>query len=428
MFKAWIAACVLGAAALQAGEQEMNKALADWQGRLDEYTAACRAAKGAAPAPPDPAEIAPALWAAVSAKNGTKQVQIPLTPEERKRKATPRTKTAPAYEYEAPWAAPAVAWLLSHPAALASLYPDSPRRAARTAETLLRTVETTHYRSPAIADACAALAEGDGVVTLPLLRRIFQENPDRKARGLAAVAMSLMMENPDVALSEGDNARTLQVYYMRQALLLCPEGTLYNGTPVERVAEEQVYRLKHLVPGGIPPIVKVQDLQGQASVFPVKGKATLLLFWTPEEEVGTNIVRKQALMQQEYPGLVFCPITAPGEAARQAITDAGVENTYLDNEAAVVSRAFRVPSVPWAVLITPKGHVAYYGYPNLQLQAALPEALRQAETPKKTDSPRESVRIEGAPAAPAAPAPASPTAPGDETGAPALREMPEDLD
>lgn len=391
---------------VQAGEQQMQQALSEWQQQLAEYRAAASlAAEGEELTPPSPEEIAPKLWRAVSGVTGRKMLMS--TDKKKKREV-------PSYEFEEAWAAPAVIWLLQYPDAFAKVLANKPKEVPYFAQRILDSVYNKHYSAPGIAEACPKLAESASDQGYKILEKIYEQNKDPKARSCAALALSIYLGRPTMATAEGGYARThsKRIYYLKQALNIAPGDTMFGSATLTEVAEEQIYRLRVLSNGSIPPRMTLTDPQNKSKMlFPREGKPNLIFFWSPAEEVGLGMMSKQESLRKRYPGLVLCPVIPAGEEAEvtRILQESGISTCYMDDEQGTAGKAYRVSQLPLAVLVDARARILYIGYPDMQLQSAL-ENLFSAEQTAPTARPRS--------------APTQPPPQGSDIP-PTLREMPQ---
>lgn len=364
-----------------ADEQSMNRALDMWKQQEAEYRAALSLAstpeeRSALP-PPSPNDIAAALWKSIRTRTGTREVTTG-----RRKKTEKRTQVT--YEFDEEWAAPAVVWFLKYPDALAKLFEESPQKLSVYAQALLDSVKYKHYSSPLIADACAALAENTSREVYDVLQKIYTENTDSAARAAAALAMSIMLADRNLADEEGGlaRARAQRLYLIRQALRIAPPEQRFGAISLTDVAQELIYRIRFLDIGAIPPRLKVTNMQGAEELFPVQGKVNLIFFWDPAEDVGMSIMQKQASLRKQFPQVVLCPIVVHSdiEPWRKMLQDNNVELCYMDDEQGTAGRSYRVSRLPHAVLVDEHSRILYSGYPDMQLQTALNEHGMRAST------------------------------------------------
>ena len=408
---------------LHATEQEMQQALALWQQQYAEYQAALSIAKTdeqrAKLPPPSAEDIVPALWKAVRRQTGTREEALPPSAR-RDRKDGARTRKVDTYEYEEEWAAPAVVWFVNHPEALAKHFEKNPARLSSIAEALLDSILRVHFNNPIVAEVCPKLAESTNAKVYEIVEKIYARNPSAATRGCAALALSIMLESPSIAAAEGGHARARgkRLYFLRQALNLAPDDATFGSVPLTQVAMEQIYRLRNLAIGSIPPQFSVTDQQGKSVTFPIQGKANLIFFWSPSDDLGLSIMSKQSALRKKYPNLELCPIVPHSDADewRTILQNNGIETCYMDDANGTVGVNYRVNRLPTAVLVSDSSRILFIGYPNMELQTALDSFFETYAPQKSPQSP--------SPAQQTPPAPQAPSAPINHDAPPALREMP----
>lgn len=422
----------------------MRQVLDMWEQQMLEYEAALSVAgsdEQREAIPPPPADdLAAALWKTVRGQTGTREVllppepvQLPTKPMSREEirewrathKPVAKTQQIKTYEYEEAWAAPAVVWFLTHPEAFAKLFASNPKVLSENAQALLNSIYRIHYNNPAVAQVCPILAESTTADAYKTVEKIYEHSTDPASRASAALSLSIMLANPTLASAEGGQARvrSKQVYYLKQALNLAPQDATYGAASLTEVAEKQAYILRNLTVGSIPPRFEVSAPDGARATFPVIGKANLIFFWSPGEDVGVSIMSKQAALQARYPELVICPIVPHGDEAeiRQFMQDNGIANYYTDDSKGSTGEAYCIHQLPHAILTNERANILYSGYPDMQLQAALDAYFNKQKQQARNSAtpPAPVVR----PAAPATPAP-QPAADSGRDTAPALRPMP----
>ena len=412
---------LLAAAALSmiplsmATEEAMHQALNTWNQQVADYEEAIKAAPNdearAAILAPNDREIAPQLWQSINARTGTRK--------------NPRGKgSIPTFEFEKPWALPAIIWILEHPQAFTAAFTEEEQaQLTYFGNALVDSIIRVHFSNPGVGAACPALSATSSVREYELLQKIYQRNQNKSARACAALGMSLMLNNPMVSSIEGSDAmaRAKRLYYLKQSILLAGKDTRFGNTPLPEVAIEQAYYLRHLATGCIAPQLTVKDQQGAAHSFPTPDKPNLIIFWSPAEPAGTNMVRDIDKIKAQYPGVEICPImphSAP-EEQQTALQEQGIATSYTDDAQGTAGKTYRVAQLPTAILIGKDSSIIYGGAPDMKLQNAL-ESITAAER-AAAKAARPTVTIQEAPAKPApqpAPAPTKDEVPG-------LREMPE---
>lgn len=428
-----LTALALALSPLKASEAEMNRLLADWQRQVSEWQQAVQAAAGpeaqASVPKPDAEAFAAPLWGSISAQTGNRRETV-IRGKGRKRRE--ETISVPSYEFDRPWALPGIIWFLNHPEALSSAFDEEQQNQADFyADAIARALSRVHFSNPAIREICPVLANNSGVREYELMQKIYNRNPDASTRAVAALSLSLMLNNPMISGIEGSAAmvRGKRIYYLKQALLLGDPKTPYGNSTLGETAAEQTYRLRYLSVGCIPPQIRLRAADGRVVSVPEKGKVNLLLFWSPEESSGAAIVAQLEKLNEKYPELAVTPI-APfrtPEVLQQELQNVpGMDRSLMDDDKGSAGLAFRVSSIPLAVLISNRSTVLYIGAPGVQLQTALDAAMKaqQPMRPKVTIEQEDKAAPVIQPGSRPKPADAAPNPAGD-AAPPALREIPE---
>lgn len=404
-------AALLLAAPLFASEAALQKALSKWDLQLKEWEAAVEQADTpderarVQAEKPDGTELAQELWKAVGYRSMRET-----------------------------WACPAVVWWLNHPHALAQVVP--PAELPEVFSRFWKAIDAVHYQDPRIAGACEALSRSNDVRVYRMLAKIYAANPDDRARGCAAMALALYLNRPN-SFSEAewggkDMMRAKRLFYVREALLKAPGAPFGHGT-VDQAAAEEVYRLRNLSEGSIPPIITVLDTNSKPVRLPVRDKPTVLFFCTPNDEASVSMLNRAAVFEAQYPEFAFCPVISSmsRQEAAAALAGQGVDDCafFLDprGEAA---QAWRMKDWPRVALISQRCRLLYYGVPNLDFQTLLDACKAERERDavslndgvSNTAPGEQSQRPESEPS-PAINPPSDPL-PGPERDAPDLRPMP----
>ena len=414
--KKMFASVALAASLSAHGTQEaMQQVLNTWQQQVTAYEEALKAADSdaarAALVPPNAREIAPQLWQSINARTGTRP--------------NPKGKgTIPTFEFDKPWALPAIVWILEHQQAFTAAFTDE-EQAQLTwfGNAIVDSLSRVHFSSPGVGAVCPSLAATSSVREYEILQKIYQRNQNKGARACAALGMSLMLNNPMVNSVEGSEsmARAKRVYYLKQSILLSDKETRFGSQPLTEVAMEQAYYLRHLAVGCIAPQIAVRDQEGVEHRFPITQKPNLLIFWSPGDPAGTAMVRDIDKLKAQYPGVEICPIMphSTPEEQQKALQELGIASSFTDNAKGTAGMTYRIDQLPTVVLISKRSTILYGGAPDIKLQNALETIKAEEEAAAKANRPK--VYIKEAPT----PAPAPAPEPAKDSEVPGLREMPE---
>lgn len=393
----------LYASPLVANEAALQQSLAKWDLQLEEWRAAVQQASTpeekarALAQKPDGQELAQELWRAVGYRS-----------------------------MHEPWACPAVVWWLNHPQALAKVVPQA--ELGKAFERFWKAIDAVHYQDPRIAGACAALSQSSDVRVFRMLEKIYAANPDNKARGAAAMALALYLNRTN-SFSEAewggkDMMRAKRLFYVREALLKAP-GVPFGESTVEKVAAEEVYRLKNLSEGSIPPIIAVADKSGKIHSLPERNKPTILFFCAPGDEASASMLGRAVVFKTQYPKFAFCPVVSsvPRQKAAELFAEQGVAADFYLDAQGEAAQAYRMEAWPRVALISHRCRLLYYGLPNLDFQTRLDAYQAELEHDAAGANAPAARSPQPAPAAQPRPVPA-PERKGLEGTPPGLRPMP----
>lgn len=418
MKKIFATAALICSLAANGTEEAMNQALNTWQQQVADYEAALKAAPTdearAHISAPNGRDVAPMLWQAINGRTGT-------------RKNEKGKGNIPTFEFEKPWALPAIIWILEHPQAFTAAFSeDEQQQLTYFGNALVESLIRVHFSHPRIGEACPSLSATSSVREYELLQKIYQRNRHKEARACAALGMSLMLNNSMVCSVEGSDAmaRAKRLYYLKQAILLSGKDTRFGAMPITEVAMEQAYYLRHLAVGCVAPQIQVSNQQNETLQLPITNKLNLLIFWSPSEQAGTSMVRDIDKIKSQYPELEVFPIMPyTGQEEQQTIlNELGIANTLTDNANGAAGTTYRIDQLPTVILISKQSTILYGGAPDMKLQHALETATADERAAAKAARPTVIIKeTEPAPVKPAAPTPA----PQNTDQVPGLREMPE---
>lgn len=406
----------------------MNRVLAAWQQKVNTWQQAVQQATEqhsteSIPAP-DPAEFVTQLWNSISTQTGNRNVTVTRGSGA---KRTRQRMTVPVYEFDEPWAAPGVIWILNNANVFGQAFPEEEQHlVAYFAEALAKSISRVHYSNPVIREICYTLANNAGVREYDLLQKIYNRNKDNNTRACAAMAMSIMLNNPLISSVEGSEAmaRGKRLYYLKQAIILGDAKMPFGNSTLGDMATEQTHRLKYLMPGCIPPQLHLRSTDGQQVTFPTVGKLTLIVFWSPDDPVCSALMESIDQLQKEYPDLEICPVIPfqTPDALQQIMDIPGIAKSYLDNSDGKAGQDYRITSVPTLILTNKRCAIIYNGAPGVPFHTALNAATKATSAPRPKVSIKETedkpIIQPGSQAKPVEPNPAN-----DQ--APQLREMPE---
>ena len=155
MRKMFAAAALAATLAAHGSQEAMQQALNTWQHQVAAYEEALKAADDdstrAAIEPPDARSIAPQLWQSINARTGT-------------RAATKGKGRIPTFEFEKPWALPAIVWILEHPQAFTAAFTDEEQpQLTYFGNAIVDSLSRVHFSSPGVGAVCPSLSTTSSV-------------------------------------------------------------------------------------------------------------------------------------------------------------------------------------------------------------------------------------------------------------------------
>jgi peroxiredoxin len=254
------------------------------------FTAALSAILVAIPsilqASPAEAEQARKGWERKSAEWNAKLTSA-VSPEERQRIVGERPDPSPSLRgawsaisrsLDQEWTLDSAAWFLRNATGVLTRNADgttSPQFATEM-DSLLKAVEQHHLTSPRLMPLCMALAGSQDPRALPLLEKILARNPDKKVRGVAALAIAMALRT----LGDEPPIMRRRLEHLRTAIIESSDIEL-DGSSVAAIAEDELHIIRYLSKGRTAP-----DLSGADSgarprkLSDHKGKVIMLLFWS----------------------------------------------------------------------------------------------------------------------------------------------------
>lgn len=398
-------------------EKAMNDALQQWEQELTEYKAALDYTKdkdlkaSLLSNPPTGDSIAKKLWQACSYRTGTREIIEDQTSAPKSRFDKPKVRKVAVYAYEEAWAAPAVAWWLTHPNALQSIL--SQQESSRIATAMLQAIARTHYDKACMANVCAPLSTLSSMQAYECLKKIYLHNQDMTAKANAALGLSIMLNKASIRSIEGSEemADAKRIYYIKNALSIAPKGCMFGNARIEDTANEQIHLVSKLSAGRIPPQITLLDEQDRQLSFPIPNQAQLLLFWSPFNQESVDLLLRTKILAEKYPQIKIIPIAVglSKDELQQAYKVEGIGIPSYRDQEAKAAQEYRISTLPSVAFLGNRNTLIYWGYPDLNFQSKVSLFLKESVEPQ----------------APEAPATPSAESQDNDNAVPQMRDMPE---
>lgn len=278
-------------AAASATPADAEKVEKSYQLALDKWAQDLRAASSpearakASASRPDPAAAAKQMWALIST------------------------------ELREAWTLEPATWFLGITAGLRTTQPNgsSSPTFAEEIKAIYAAIENYHLKSPKLPPLCLTLAASEDPRSLALLEKIQAEHPDNKVQGVAALAIAMRLK----FLGDDPGLMSKRLTLLRKAIIDSAEVEI-SGVAVAKLAEDELYIIRHLTKGRIAP-----DLSGSDSgmrplkLSDAKGKVVVLLFWNSGVAEAARVLEMATAMEKKFAGKPFAVI--------------GVNNDTTDN-------------------------------------------------------------------------------------------------
>lgn len=242
---------------------------------------------------------------------------------------------------------------------------------------VFQAVEVHHLKSPKLVPMCMALAATGSPRALAILERIQAVNPDKRIRGVAAMATAIVLKS----LGEDPELMRKRLLCITQAIKDSHDVDLGRGVTVTKLAEEELYIIRHLNKGRVAP-----DLAGTDSGNrPLKlsgesGRIVMLLFWSSTMNEADRVIEMTHTVRQRFEGR---PVTVlgvsldPVEKLRALEADGTVSWRNFSDPDGKLTASYRVDSVPFVYVLDGSRRVHFSGTPGsfaeLTVEALLSE-------------------------------------------------------
>lgn len=322
--------------------------------------------------------------------NWALEMRIATTPADRAKAwssrpdATPAAKemwTAIGTSLDQDWTLEPAAWFLrTTPGLLATDAAGIPKPIfAREIDTIRKAIETYHLNSPKLGPVCSALAVSPDPRSLAILEKIQAAHPDQKIQGIAALGAAMQLK----ALGDDGEIMRKRLTYLRKAIIQSSDVDI-NGTPVAKLAEDELYIIRFLTKGRVAPDLVGVDSGGRAlSLEAHKGKVIVLLFWNSNVADAQRVVEITTAMEARFKGKPFAVIGVNNdttEKLRALQADGTVPWTNFSDPENKLANDYRVGTWPLVYVLDGERKIHYAGAPGSFAELTASALL---EEPKK---------------------------------------------
>lgn len=281
------------------------------------------------------------------------------------------------------WTLEPSAWFLRLTSGLMTQNPDggtSPTFAKET-DAIRTAIETYHLGSNKLSPVCYALASRSDPKALSILEKIESKNPDSKVQGVAALGMAMIMKS----FGEDPEIMKKRLTLLRKAIIQSADVEL-NGTPVSKLADDELYIILHLVKGRVAP-----DLQGfDSGKRPIrlsdhKGKVIVLMFWNSTLFDIDRLLQFSGSLQEKFKGRPFVLIGVNNDSVDKLreLEATGVHWQNFSDPDNKLAAEYRVGTWPLAYVLDGERKVQYAGQPGSFVELTAEALLSPPAPPAK---------------------------------------------
>ncbi|MBK1854651.1 TlpA family protein disulfide reductase [Verrucomicrobiaceae bacterium 5K15] len=264
------------------------------------------------------------------------------------------------------WSLKYGAWLLENDY---DISPESQRA-------LLNAVEKYHLKSPELGPFCISMVhlnqrgEQPRPGTIPLesrgmklLEEIKKQNPKPEVQGQAALAISIMLGG----LGDHGNIMRQRMTNLKEAIIKSADVRIGDIT-VADVARDELYKITHLTKGRIAPEISGLDSASRPlTLSSFRGKVVMLVFWSSWDKDTARLLpmlRKSVESQAGKPFVVLGVNRDTLANLRALEGDRLVTWRNFSDPQQDISKAYRIASWPYCLVLDQEGAIAYRGAPG----------------------------------------------------------------
>lgn len=234
---------------------------------------------------------------------------------------------------------------------------------AKENEAIRKAVETHHLKSTKLIPICSALAASPDPRSLAILEKVQATHPDPKIQGVAALGAAMQLKT----LGDDGEIMRRRLTYLRKAIIQSADVEL-DGTPVAKLAEDELYIIRFLTKGRVAPdLVGVDSGARPLVLSSLKGKVVVLLFWNSNVPDAQRVVEITTAMENRFKGQAFAIMGVnndPVDKLRALQADGTVPWQNFSDPENKLAREYRVGSWPLVYVLDGDRKIHYAGAPG----------------------------------------------------------------
>jgi len=250
---------------------------------------------------------------------------------------------------------------------------------AKEIEAIRKAVETHHLNSPKLTPMCMAMVSTHDPRTLATLEKIQANHPNKEIQGVAALAAAMILKTFG---DEGDIMRK-RLTYLRKAIIQSSDVDL-GGTPVSKLAEDELYIIRFLTKGRTAPDLEGMDCANRPlKLSNYKGKVVLLMFWNSDMPDAEHIAQITTDTEKKFHNRPFAVIGVNNDTVEKLRTLEG-DNTItwknFSDPSNKLSGEYRVGTRPLVYVLDGERKIHYAGTPGSFAELTAEALLSETKT------------------------------------------------
>ncbi len=235
-----------------------------------------------------------------------------------------------------------------------------------------------------------------------LLKAVVEKNPDRVARGQAALGLAWLAKRkfqqaepkggPDAAAlaAQAEQAFESVVHDYGDCPNLRTVGVRPPASTLGGEAEPELFELRHLSIGRAAPEIQGEDLDGGGlKLSDYRGKVVLLVFWASWCGPCMDEVPQEKALVERFKGRPFALVGVNGDSSKMSAAKAVTENQISwpsfwngkEGPGGPIPVAWNVRSWPTIYVLDGQGVIRYKNLRGKRLDEAVEQLVSAAEKP-----------------------------------------------
>jgi peroxiredoxin len=241
---------------------------------------------------------------------------------------------------------------------------------------VMREVELMHLTSPKVGPFCVAMTTFPDPVSLSLVEKIEQKNPNVEVQGQAAIAQAILLRG----LGDGREVLLKRRAAVRRAIIKAANVKV-GDTTVGDLAMDETHIMRWLMRGKEAPNVTGRDIAGlPLDLKSYRGKIVVLAFWnagSPTAQQTIDLLTKLHNQSLGRPVELLGVSTNSAEVLRKLKADGVLPWRNFADADGKITHEYRIKKVPSVYVLDKKGVIQFIGVPGSFVELAVDDLVKQ---------------------------------------------------